>query len=132
MTASDEQFRLAFAALAFLETPIYVILPYCRNHGNTPLSIMSLTSLLVCAYITYFQKPNVKAPQKYLLPMVFVLSVLILVQGYIKHAPWVGYDYIWALPLFTSFSTLAIRHWMTETGEDLKKLKGMTYKLKGA
>ncbi|KAB8282980.1 hypothetical protein B0I72DRAFT_160269 [Yarrowia lipolytica] len=132
MANSNEQFRFAFAALACLETPIFIVLPYCHNHGNKPLAYMSLTVLLVCAYITYKVKVDDKAPKKYLLPMASVLAVLILVQAYLKHAPWVGYDYLWVIPAFTCFTTMVIRHWISESSSDLHKLKGMTYKLKGA
>lgn len=64
--------------------------------------------------------------------MASVLAVLILVQAYLKHAPWVGYDYLWVIPAFTCFTTMVIRHWISESSSDLHKLKGMTYKLKGA
>ncbi|ODQ65127.1 hypothetical protein NADFUDRAFT_66234 [Nadsonia fulvescens var. elongata DSM 6958] len=49
---SEDLFKAAFLGLTLFQTPLFVVLPYCRH--NSLLALLSLISLLVSAYTLHF------------------------------------------------------------------------------
>lgn len=128
-------------------TPIFLILPYCRH--NSILSLFSLMSIFTSVYILLIFEKSVpvfyllqnKDPksivaltpfEKYLPPLNVVLAVTVLLCGYYKHRPWMGYDYIWLLPFISVFTALLLRQWMIDSLSNINTLKSARYNLKGA
>lgn len=70
--------------------------------------------------------------EKYLTPLNIILALTILLSGYVEHRPWRGYDYIWALPLFTVITTVCFRKWIADARQSLTGLQHSKYPYKGA
>jgi hypothetical protein len=139
--------QTAFVATMLAPTPVFLILPYCRH--NSILSLFALTSIFTSVYILlsfeksvpvfFFLKNKSSKGQvaltpfeKYLPPLNVVLAATVLLCGYHKHKPWMGYDYIWLLPSVSVFTSMLLRQWMIDSLSDINTLKNARYNLKGA
>lgn len=130
-------------------TPIFLILPYCRR--NSLLSLFALSSIFISVYtlltfarsvpvLYFYQKERFCRPdspaltplEKYLPPLNILLAFSTAAWGLIKHYPWMGYDYIWFLPVISVGTTLLLRQWMSDSMVNISVLKKARYGLKGA
>ncbi|CAN6641165.1 hypothetical protein TRVA0_018S01926 [Trichomonascus vanleenenianus] len=127
---SEEQFKLAFVTLMLFPTPLFILLPYCRNNGV--LSLLSLVSISLSAYSLHFVPTRDQSHTSRLAILSALFSLVIAASGYIKHHPWKGFDYIWLLPLVSAITALLVRRWLDETSIELDHLSQARYKLKGA
>jgi hypothetical protein len=136
----EQFFKQAIVTLTLFPTPLFIALPYCRH--NAVLSLLSLTSIAISAYLLYFQQgrvaittssPSVTTSNGTLLSYLSgTLSLLIVISGYLEHSPWRDFDYIWTIPLVSSIVSMITRRWINQTFKDIEDLTKKKYHLKGA
>lgn len=76
--------------------------------------------------------PAVTVLEKWLPPLNVLLAFSAAACGYVKHRPWMGYDYIWLLPAVSVGTTLLLRQWISDSTLDIQALKKAKYGLNGA